>query len=418
MEKNMEKKYGEFFKQMKEFKKQQDEQKNRGLNNYNMVNVVRKANKEVGMHSNVIYSLINPNGSHYQGDLFLKIFLKNILPKDIKEFGGNIEVQKEELTSKNKRIDFTIKSDTYFIGIEMKVNASDGEKQLYDYWIDLKEKARQDNQQTVLMFYLTKYGKEAPRCSRCNIKSSESNEQECISNPEVINISFKKEILQWINESQKEIKNITNLNEAFNNYRTIVQKITKTYKGNIMTLDEFIQDKGLLEDFFKFTSKETADKAKGVILHRFFESLSSLLIKEGLHNWDKEIKMVHTEEKCINYFTGKKEYDFGIFHKISDKFLFCAVLGKNDLHFGIMKYKENEIIDINDKDDKKQIGNFEARGKNYKLFKENIPKKWFSKSYVLLENIKLIENNNGILKSKKEFKKIILEIIDLKEKLI
>jgi hypothetical protein len=38
----------------------QEAQKRRGLNDYNMVNVVRKASHEVGMHSNVIYSLLNP----------------------------------------------------------------------------------------------------------------------------------------------------------------------------------------------------------------------------------------------------------------------------------------------------------------------------------------------------------------------
>ena len=41
-----------------------------------MVNIVRKENAEVGMHSNVIYSLIDPNGLHYQDDLFYKYLLK------------------------------------------------------------------------------------------------------------------------------------------------------------------------------------------------------------------------------------------------------------------------------------------------------------------------------------------------------
>ncbi|UTJ05708.1 PD-(D/E)XK nuclease family protein [Arcobacter roscoffensis] len=46
------------------FLSEQEKQKQRGLNDYNIVNLVRKENAEVGMHSNVIYSLIDPNGLH------------------------------------------------------------------------------------------------------------------------------------------------------------------------------------------------------------------------------------------------------------------------------------------------------------------------------------------------------------------
>ena len=66
-----------FFEKIKLFKEEQKKQKQRGLNDYNMVNVVRKENAEVGMHSNVIYSLIDPNGLHYPDDLFLNKFIRS-----------------------------------------------------------------------------------------------------------------------------------------------------------------------------------------------------------------------------------------------------------------------------------------------------------------------------------------------------
>ncbi|QNM89354.1 hypothetical protein HOO34_06645 [Aliarcobacter cryaerophilus] len=61
----LDEKYINFFEKIRLFKEEQKKQKQRGLNDYNMVNVVRKENAEVGMHSNVIYSLINPQGLHY-----------------------------------------------------------------------------------------------------------------------------------------------------------------------------------------------------------------------------------------------------------------------------------------------------------------------------------------------------------------
>ncbi|WP_082287489.1 PD-(D/E)XK nuclease family protein [Moritella viscosa] len=71
----MEKGFWDLFIFIENTIKKQEQQKLRGLNDYNMVNVVRKANQEVGMHSNVLYSLLDPNGLHYQNDLFLSLFI-------------------------------------------------------------------------------------------------------------------------------------------------------------------------------------------------------------------------------------------------------------------------------------------------------------------------------------------------------
>ena len=203
-----------FFEKIKLFKEEQKKQKQRGLNDYNMVNVVRKENAEVGMHSNVIYSLIDPNGLHYQDELFLQIFIKDVL--EINDFGNILSVQAEESTNENKRVEFTIKSNNYYIGIEMKVDASDLENQISHYYDDLKEKASKDSNQEVIIYYLTKNGKDASLNSHNN-------------KLEYKRISFENHILTWIENCQKEVKNITNLNEAFENYKDIVKKITNKY---------------------------------------------------------------------------------------------------------------------------------------------------------------------------------------------
>jgi hypothetical protein len=148
---------------------------------------------------------------------------------NIDDFGIIDSVNAEEITSslkQNKRIDFTIKSDKYYIGIEMKVNHHDSTNQLSDYYEDLNNKAKNDKEQKVKIYYLTKKGKKADKRSSNNI--------------DYICISFKKHILDWIEKCQKEVKNITNLNESFENYKQIVQKITKQYKGNVMTITEYL----------------------------------------------------------------------------------------------------------------------------------------------------------------------------------
>ncbi|RXI31643.1 PD-(D/E)XK nuclease family protein, partial [Arcobacter defluvii] len=233
-----------------------------GLNDYNMVNVVRKENAEVGMHSNVIYSLIDPDGLHYQDDLFLQIFIKDVL--EINDFGNILSVQAEESTNENRRVDFTIKSSNYYIGIEMKVDASDLENQISHYYDDLKEKASKDSNQEVIIYYLTKNGKDASSHSHREIEYKK--------------ISFEKHILQWIENCQKEVRNITNLNEAFENYKDIVKKITNKYEGRVMSLkNELLKN----EEYFELAKEisEAFQEAKNEKINEFKNKQINLIIE-------------------------------------------------------------------------------------------------------------------------------------------
>ena len=83
-------------------------------------------------YSYFIYELLNPKGSHNQGDIFLKLFLKQILKEEeYKEIDSIGNVQRETLTNKNRRIDFTIETSNLLIAIEMKIKAGDQENQLF-----------------------------------------------------------------------------------------------------------------------------------------------------------------------------------------------------------------------------------------------------------------------------------------------
>ena len=254
--------YINFFEELKRFNEKQKKQKQRGLNDYNMVNVVRKENAEVGMHSNVIYSLIDPNGLHYQDDLFLQIFIKDVL--EINDFGDILSVQAEESTNEKGRVDFTIKSSKYYIGIEMKIDAGDSDNQISHYFKDLEEKARKDSGQKVKIYYLTKNGKDASFHSHREIEYKK--------------ISFENHILQWIENCQKEVRNITNLNEAFENYKDIVKKITNKYEGRVMSLkNELLKN----EEYFELAKQisEAFQEAKNEKINEFKNKQINLIIE-------------------------------------------------------------------------------------------------------------------------------------------
>ena len=264
--------YKKNFEKLKEFQEKQTRQKLRGLNDYNMVNVVRKASEEVGMHSNVIYSLLNTNGLHYQNDLFLNLFIEKVLGFTIEDFGKIFSVNVEEQTDKNRRIDFTIKSKNYFIGIEMKINAKDLKNQIFHYNEYLKKEA---DTQTVLMYYLTKDGKDACQNSKNTV--------------DIKRVSFEKHILNWLDACQNEVKNITNLNVALEDYKNIVNKITNKYQGNIMSLSEYIQED---ESIYKMALEiqDTLPVVRKKIIDDFFDKIiNSLQLKLG-SEWTVELK--------------------------------------------------------------------------------------------------------------------------------
>ncbi|MEA2099648.1 MAG: PD-(D/E)XK nuclease family protein [Campylobacterota bacterium] len=358
MEKNN---YHNFFKTIKEFKAQQAKQKMRGLNDYNMVNVVRKENLEVGMHSNVIYSLINPEGVHYQGDLFLKLFIKTVLK--ISDFGEIFEVQAEEQTDNNRRIDFTIKSDKYFIGIEMKVDSGDLKKQIYDYYNYLKKESDKNNKQKVLIYYLTKYSKKPWDGSICD-KDKDGNYIDCVK--DVRNITFDKDILNWIDASQKEVKNITNLNEALENYKSIVQKITNKYESRVLNMKDFLKQENNIEFLDEiFEMKNSVHKILGTTLHELFRNLENYittthgleLVNSMLVNKKEHIQ---NESRCSNWFYNneknlkglQKVESVGNFFKLSDSILLKLEVATLHFHIGLVSYElddENyKIIDLSD----------------------------------------------------------------------
>ena len=74
-------------------------------------------------------------------------------------------------------------------------------------------------------------------------------------------ISFEKHILQWIENCQKEVRNITNLNEAFENYKDIIKKITNNYEGRIKLLENELSNNKKYYELAKEIS-EAFQKAK------------------------------------------------------------------------------------------------------------------------------------------------------------
>ena len=146
--------------------------------NFNLVNLISP--KELQL-SKIIAEFLNPNGSHEQGDLFLKTFIKKFYKK-IKFPYRNITVQLEVAEHVEGQIDIVIDFDNKFgIAIENKPFAEDQDKQIMRY-VEYLETKYSNN---YLMIYLSSLGQKPSNKS--------------ISQREIKRIGSKFSILSYLN---------------------------------------------------------------------------------------------------------------------------------------------------------------------------------------------------------------------------
>lgn len=154
--------------------------------------------------SRFIALLLEPNGVHGQGKVFLEKFVET-LNKCLKEKGvgslmknvseiGNAKVETEHSTDKGRRIDIFIDLPNFVIGIENKIRAGDQKDQLKDYNEYLKNKRK-----SYLLIFLTCDGREP---SEWSIPKSKRTELEKAG--KLIILSYEKFLLPWLKECLKE----------------------------------------------------------------------------------------------------------------------------------------------------------------------------------------------------------------------
>ena len=227
----------EFFDAIEQFFTLQNQQRQRGLNNYNLLTAVLSPFDEVRLHSRMLYSLLNPNGKHFQGSLFLKSFLQTL---KLDEFEINLDdciVKKE-----HENIDLYITDGNKHIIIENKIHAGDQENQIQRYLEIVKGDASLEANDIVVV-YLSLDRKEPSTYSLGNLKVTQKNIVNGKGNPvsHFRSIHYKKEIMDWLEQCSHEVQNITNLNHAIRQYIDVVRMVNHEYKGKAMSLTDYLK---------------------------------------------------------------------------------------------------------------------------------------------------------------------------------
>lgn len=121
---------------------------------FNILRTMRLTRKEL-CHSDILAWLLDPMGSHAQGELGFLLFLRELnLPE---EFASKHYRVIRELAGEESQLDIVIEAEGGFIiGIENKIDSEEGDNQTKREWNDLERRRTALSIHTeIIAFYLT-----------------------------------------------------------------------------------------------------------------------------------------------------------------------------------------------------------------------------------------------------------------------
>ena len=271
-------------------KAEADRQRAMGKHDYNIFTLFHGFSDEVNLHSNFIASLLDPNGDHYKGDLFLKLFLETCGIDDFSIDTGRATVFKEF-----KHIDIYISDGKKHIILENKVYAKDQPTQIARYIKAIQNKGAEERDvedEDICVLYLHPDGKLPKGDSLGGYKLNQDNTK-LEKDGSSINfkvISYGKEILEWIDKCKNEVSNITDLNVFLSQYKDVIEMIYDRYKRiDEMETAKFVE---IFKENYTAASEiaNNYQETRKKIIDEFFEN-----VKENLEK-DEAIKGTYSIE--------------------------------------------------------------------------------------------------------------------------
>lgn len=226
--------------------------------NFNVFKIIDLTTDEVRMHSKFLSELLNPEGSHGQGDVFLKLFTEDFEIKDFETETAKIYIEKSigvKTDTEGGRIDILLKNDdNKTIIIENKIYAGDQYNQLVRY-----HNYSKDN-----VFYLTLFGDEPTKESSGDLEI----------NKDFKLLSYKYDITNWLDKCKKEAVNLPLLREGITHYINLIRFLTGKSTNEIMEkqIRDFI---ALTPENIKsaITVANSLEQAKIKLQYLFWKSL-------------------------------------------------------------------------------------------------------------------------------------------------
>ena len=325
-------------------KAEADRQRAMGKHDYNIFTLFHDFSDEVNLHSNFIASLLDPNGDHYKGDLFLKLFLETC---GIDDF--SIDTSRATVFKEFKHIDIYISDGKKHIILENKVYAKDQPTQIARYIKAIQNKGAEERDvedEDICVLYLHPDGKLPDNQSFGDYHTRLLGENPSIKFKV---ISYGKEILEWIDKCKNEVSNLTDLNVFLSQYKDAIEMIYDRYKR----IDKM--ETANLVEIFKENYTAVSEIANNYqemrkkIIYSFFSNAAKIL------RGDSEIKSVYdikTEENqdYRPIIITKKNPKDG---EIWEKFYFTVEFQKSPYSMPYVGFRRKEDKNTNAKNYKK-----------------------------------------------------------------
>jgi hypothetical protein len=247
---------------------------------FNVFDIIGLRNDEVRMHSAMLANLLDAQGSHGMKGKFLEFFIKTIEDKKSLDENNifkeelntssidNSRCIKEEHNYENGRIDLVIKTDSGscpFL-IENKVYAREQDKQLINY---------NNAYSNAKILFLTLYG---------TVPTSHKDDKGNDLSDKVYCISYKTDIMKWLESCHKEASDKPLIREGIKHYINLIKIITNQTMSIMMDkeikkiVNENIELVYELNGWYKLINEENFIKT--------FNYFKKLYEKLGINHFD------------------------------------------------------------------------------------------------------------------------------------
>ena len=262
----------------------------------------------------VLDELLNPQGSHFQGYTYLKLFAENVLHFDFSDSEyQDARVYQEYVIDGDRRIDLVIEIADKFIPIEVKIYAGEQHNQCFDYY----QRAQNSN-----LFYLTLFGTPPSDYSAHGLTKEDEGYKE------VTQISFENDILIWLEkclEDQDTIK-IAPIREVLLQLISVIRGLTDQMEEN--------QEMEIV----KILSSKKDNMKSAVEIERSLKTCKTEMLKKVLSAIEEQISKKISKKKLSNQY----DYEFDNYKLVNSYYdrkgstypgisYFCKSLNKPDV---------------------------------------------------------------------------------------
>ncbi len=252
---------------------------------FNVFNVLKLSTNETRTHSAFIAELLNPKGSHGQGDYFLKKFIGYTGIENLKIDTQNVYVQVErpigeidDTYNTGGRIDIIVEDGDKGIIIENKIYATDQYRQLVRYYNYAESHYGNSNNYRLLYLSLNK--------EEASPASTESGSLKLMANKHYYSITYSNHIIRWLTDCVQGIVSHTIVNDIINQYIVLLKQLTNKMEENNFVIKALEK-----EEYFPVTLEiyKFQEEWKNMVWKSFFTVLKEELSKEGFKCEDKNL---------------------------------------------------------------------------------------------------------------------------------